>query len=47
MPSVAEQVIKDAAQAAPDSQLLQAASDAVSTVENPSPSNIVADIELA
>ena len=47
MTSIAEQVIQAAAQAAPDSELLQAANAAVSTVISPTPSNILADIELA
>ena len=47
MTSIAEQVIQSAAKAAPDSQLLQAANDAVSTVINPSPANILADVEMA
>lgn len=47
MTSLAEKVIQSAAQADPNSPILQAANAAVSTVENPSPSNILADIELA
>ena len=47
MTSVAQQVIQAAAQAAPDSQILQAANDAVSTAINPSASNILADVEMA
>ena len=46
MSTVALQVIQAAAAAAPESELLQAANAAVSTVVNPSPSNILADIEM-
>lgn len=47
MTSIAEKVIQAAAKTAPDSELLQVANATVSTIEDPSPSNVLADIELA
>ncbi len=45
MTSLAETVIADAAQAAPEVPALQAAEAAAETVIDPSPSNILNDIE--
>lgn len=46
MTSLAENVIQDAAQEIPNVPALQVGSAAVQTLENPSPSVLVSDIEL-
>ena len=42
-----KEVIQTAQQINPDSIAIQAASDAIATATNPSPANILADVELA
>lgn len=46
MTNLIENIVQDAAQAAPNSPALQVASAAITTAENPSASNILDDIEL-